>query len=354
VAIGVHKDTLMSLLAAHGGPGFEEAEVAPLIQQALQPYVDRVWSDRMGNVIALRSGTGESRPRVMLAAHMDEIALVITRIESGGFLRVWQTGGFDPRVLAGQEVIVHGKRPVLGIVGSKPPHLTTPEERNRPTPLEDLYIDVAMPEARVRELIRVGDRVTIRRQPIELLNDRLAGKALDNRASLAILLECLHELQTLRHTADVYAVATVQEEVGLRGARVAVEGVKPDIAIAIDVTFAEFPGQSADRQFTLGKGPAIAFGPTIHPKVFAGLRQIADDYGIPWQLELTQGPTGTDASAMQIAMEGVACGLVGVPIRYMHTSVETVSCTDIVHCGRLLAHYIARLDTAQVEGLTCY
>jgi endoglucanase len=279
---------------------------------------------------------------------------VVTKIEKGGFLRVWQAGGFDPRTLVGQEVVVHGKQTLRGIVGSKPPHLTSPEERSKAAPLEDLYIDLAMSEERVKELVTVGDRITLYRETMELLNNRISGKALDNRTSVAVILECLRFLKQMKHTADVYAVASVQEEVGVRGAFTLGYGVNPDIAIAIDVTFADMPGQDADRSFKIGKGPAISFGPNIHPKVFAGLKQTAIEYKIPWQLELDQGPTGTDARAFQIVREGLACGLVGIPIRYMHTSVETGSYDDIVECGRLLAHYIAGVDVETVEGLTCY
>ncbi|WP_026975694.1 M42 family metallopeptidase [Alicyclobacillus contaminans] len=349
-----HKDTLIELLESHGGPGFEQA-VAERCITAFRAYTDDITVDTLGNVIARVPGEGEApRPKILLSAHMDEIALVVTRIEKGGFLRVWQAGGFDPRTLVGQEVVVHGKRTLRGIVGSKPPHLTSPEERSKAAPLEDLFIDVAMPEARVRELVTVGDRVTLHRETMHLLNNRISGKALDNRTSIAVMLECLEYLRSLRHVADVYAMASVQEEVGVRGATVAGYGIQPDIAIAIDVTFADMPGQEPDDSFKMGKGPAVAFGPNIHPKVFRGLRDTAVEHRIPYQLELSQGPTGTDARAFQIAREGIACGLVGIPIRYMHCSVETGSYDDVLDCGRLLAYYIASVNAKTVEGLTCY
>ncbi|MCF8563755.1 M42 family metallopeptidase [Alicyclobacillus tolerans] len=349
-----HKPTLLNILDSHGGPGFEH-EVAEKMRQAFREYTDDVRQDALGNLIAVVQGNGENRrPKVMLSAHMDEIALVVTKIEDGGFLRVWQAGGFDPRTLVGQEVVVHGKEELRGIVGSKPPHLTTPEERKQAAPLEDLYIDLAMSEQRVNELVRVGDRVTLYRETMDLLNNRISGKALDDRTSLAVLLECLRFLKQMKHVADVYAVATVQEEVGVRGATTAGYGVHPDIAIAVDVTFADMPGQAPDDSFKMGKGPAVAFGPNIHPKVFQGLMEAAQSNHIPYQLELSQGPTGTDARAFQIAREGIASGLVGIAIRYMHTSVETGSYDDIVELGRLLACYIASVDSAYVEGLTCY
>jgi tetrahedral aminopeptidase len=349
-----HKDTLIDLLESHGGPGFEQA-VAEKCVTAFNEYTEDVQIDKLGNVIALVRGEGDGpRPKILLSAHMDEIALVVTKIDKGGFLRVWQAGGFDPRTLVGQEVVVHGKQPLLGIVGSKPPHLTSPEERSKAAPLEDLFIDVAMSEERVRELVNVGDRITLHRETMDLLNNRISGKALDDRTSIAVILECLRLLKPMRHVADVYAVATVQEEVGVRGATTAGYGVNPDIGIGIDVTFADMPGQDADVSFKIGKGPAIAFGPNIHPKVFQGLRDAAVEHHIPYQLELSQGPTGTDARAFQITREGIASGLVGIAIRYMHCSVETGSYDDIIDCGRLLAHYITTVDAKTVEGLTCY
>lgn len=349
-----HKQTLLRILDTHGGPGFEEA-TAEVIREAFREYTSDIQTDKMGNLIAVIHGEGDGpRPRILLSAHMDEIALIVTKIEDGGFLRVWQAGGFDARTLVGQEVVVHGKRDLLGIVGSKPPHLTTPDERNQAAPLEDLYIDLAMPLEQVRDVVTVGDRITLHRETMELLNHRLSGKALDNRTSVAIVLECLEHLRHLKHGADVYAVASVQEEVGVRGATTVGYGVNPDIAIAIDVTFADMPGQAPDESFKLGKGPAVAFGPNIHPKIFKKLTETATDNRIPYQLELSQGPTGTDGRAFQIAREGLAVGLVGIAIRYMHTSVELGSYDDVVDCGRLLAHFIASVDSSTVEGLTCY
>ncbi|MCL6592776.1 MAG: M20/M25/M40 family metallo-hydrolase [Alicyclobacillus sp.] len=361
-----HRSTLLELLALPGGPGFEQA-VAERIQLAFQAYTRQVETDLMGNVIAYIPATGSpipaeadeqfatpSRPRVLLAAHMDEIALMVTHIEAGGFLRLAQTGGFDARTLLGQEVWVHGRNPLLGVIGAKPPHLSTPEERQQTPPLEELYVDLAMPEDQVRALVRPGDRVTLARTPCELLNGRISGKALDNRASVAVLLECLEHLRSLRHSADVWAVATVQEEVGMRGASVVGDRLQPHIALAVDVTFAEFPGQAPDESFPLGSGPAIAFGPNIHPKVFTGLRAAATRHRVPFHIELTQGPTGTDARVLQLTAAGIATGLVGVPIRYMHCSVETAVYDDIVECGRLLAHYLADLTAADVEGLACF
>lgn len=350
-----HRETLTELLTLHGGPGFEHA-VRYRIEQAFEVYTSNIETDKLGNLIACIKGEGSGRrPRILLAAHMDEIALIVSRIDDGGFLRVIQTGGFDARTLVGQEVLVHTKtNRLLGVVGSKPPHLTAPEERKKAAPLEDLFIDLALSEEDVSEQVNIGDRVTLARDVYMLQNDRLAGKSLDNRTSVAILLETLEILQKLRHEADVYAVATVQEEVGLRGATTAGYGVNPDIAIAIDVTFGDFPGQDADEGFVLGAGPAISYGPNLHMRVFKHLTEVAAREGIPYQVELSQGPVGADAAAFQVTRQGLASALLGIPIRYMHTSVETGSYEDIMLCARLLAQYIADVDMSVVEGLSCY
>ncbi|SIS96390.1 M42 family metallopeptidase [Alicyclobacillus vulcanalis] len=350
-----YKGLFKQLLAAHGGPGFEE-EVRNLILPHLSEYATEMWTDALGNLIGLIPGTGTGRrPRILVSAHIDEIALVVTRVESGGFLRLAPSGGFDPRALVGQEVVVHAASGRMwGVVGAKPPHLTSPSERSKAPKLEDLYVDLALPEEEVRSRVRVGDRVTIQRAPFDLLNGRIAGKSVDNRASAAVLLESLHLLRGMAHEADLYAVFTVQEEVGLRGAQTAGFGLMPDIAIALDVTFGAFPGQPADASFALESGVAISFGPNLHRKVFRRLVECADRHRIPYQVELSQRPVGADANAFQIAGPGLATALIGPPIRYMHTSVETVAYDDIWQCARLLAHYVAEVDASQVEELTCY
>lgn len=353
-----HRETLAQLLTAHGGPGYE-TPVRQVIEQAMREYTDEITVDTLGNLIALKRGEDDGRatrrPKVLLSAHMDEISLLVTQIEQGGFLRVAQTGGFDPRTLVGAEVLVHSdSESLLGIIGSKPPHLTAPEERKKAAPLEDLFIDLGRSEEDVRQRVRIGDRVTLSREVFTLLNDRIAGKSLDNRTSVAIVLETLELLKRFRHEADVYAAASVQEEVGLRGAYTLAHGVQPDIAIAIDVTFGSFPGIAADEGFRLNGGPSISFGPNLHRKVFQGLVDTAEAQAIPYQIELSQSPVGADANAFQVTGFGFASALVGIPIRYMHTSVETGAYPDIEACARLLAHYILQLDMRKVEDLSCY
>jgi endoglucanase len=342
---------LKRLSEATGVSGYE-AEVRAVIQDLLTGLADEVRVDRLGNLIAVKRATGTPAPplKVMLAAHMDEIGLMVSKIEKG-FLHIAEVGGFDRRVLPGQEVLVHARQPLPGIIASQPPHVLPSDQRNKITPLSELMIDVGLPEAQVNERVRVGDLVSIRRQVVELQGGLLAGKALDDRACVAAMIGCLDALRSRHHTWDVYAVATVQEEVSLLGAFTATFGVVPDVGVALDVTFGDQVGVSDDETLKLGKGPAIAFGPNIHPRLFDRLVQVAKANEIPYQVEPTPGPTGTDAWAMQITQAGIPTALMSIPLRYMHTSVETVNIRDVDRTARLLADFIATLDDALLGSL---
>lgn len=349
-----YKRILLDFMETPGVPGYE-FEISKKVESCFREYTDDVHRDKMGNLIALIKGGGaEPRPRIMVATHMDEIGLMVTKIEPGGFLRFWQLGGFDPRTLVGQEVMVHGRTKCHGIIGSKPPHLSTAEERDKAIPMKDLFIDLGMPEEMVREQVQIGDVITIVREAMELHNDFVSGKSLDNRASIAALLECLEEMKRFRVQADVYAVATVQEEVGLRGAMTSTYGIHPDIGIAIDVAHASMPGVAADLGLKMDGGAVFHNGPNIHQDIYGRFVDIAKEQNIPYQVRFMQGPTATDGNAIQITREGIATGVLSMPLRYMHTSVETLCYRDVKRTGKLLAHFIASVDRSFVEGLSCY
>ncbi len=342
---------LKSLSEASGVSGYED-EVRRLVSETFGSLADELRTDAMGNLIALKRGEDEVEPRrrIMLAGHMDEIGLIVTRLEKG-FLRFTQVGGFDVRTLMGQEVVVHGRRNLPGVIGCRPPHVLSEEERKKPLPMDKLFIDVGLTQEELEKVVRVGDVVTISRPFTELQNDLVSGKAFDDRAAVAVIAVCLDELQTLRHRWDVFAVATVQEEVGLRGAITSAYGIAPDVGIAIDVGFARQPGVSDEHAIEIGKGPAIACGPNIHPALFAELKRVAQELEIPVQVEVAPRGTGTDANAIQITREGIPTALLSIPERSMHTPIETLSVKDIVRTGRLLAHFIAGLDHDFVERL---
>jgi putative aminopeptidase FrvX len=229
--------------------------------------VDDLTTDALGNLIGAKWGSGcmQSRRRIMLAAHMDEIGMLVRAID-GSFIRVASIGGIDGRVMMAQPVMVHGKEPLPGVVASKPPHVLKAEERSQYPATEDLLIDVGLSAEEVRAKVRIGDPVTVDVPALDLVADRLMGKALDDRACVAAVSWCLHELKARQHRWDVLAVATVQEEVGSRGAEVAAYHLKPDLAIALDVTFAKQPGVGdGDNAYALGSAPVISMGPNFHP-----------------------------------------------------------------------------------------
>ena len=348
-------EKFLTQLTEFPGVSGYEGEIGDLVADGFSPYVDEIRKDNLQNLIALKKGVGENRPSIMLAAHMDEIGLMVTKIEEKGFLRITGVGGVDERTILAQEVTVHGKEQLHGIIGAKPPHLQGPSERKNAIKMKDLYVDLGLPEEKVKEMVRVGDLITINRDYISLHNDRASAKAMDDRAGVALILELFKELELLKHEIDVYGVATVQEEVGTRGAITSTYGIMPDIGIAIDVGHGHMPGiLSKEDTLELADGSAIALGPHVHPKVHKKLKEIADELNIPYQIDPATVPYGTDAYSIQVTKSGVPTALISIPLRYMHTSVETLDLSDIKTAARLLANFIARIDSEFVEGLTCF
>ena len=338
---------LRELTEARGPSGYE-SEVRDTVRKRFGENAHEMRVDPLGNLIALRRGGGEeatpgTRPSVMLAGHMDEIALMVTQLEKG-FLRVTQIGGFDPRVLFGQEVVVHGTRELAGMVVSVPPHFTDAAEREKPVPLEKLFVDVGLPPAEAEAAVHVGDIVTLRARWTDLAGGYAACKSMDDRASLAAIALCLEELARRRHEWDVYAVATVQEEVMGVGAATGAFGIQPTLAVAVDVTFGAQPGLTAAETVKMDAGPSIAFGPNFHPLVFDRLMAAAKSLELPCQVEAIPGQSGTDAWGIQVSRSGIPCALVGIPVRSMHTPVEMVCLRDIERTAKLLAEFITRLE----------
>jgi endoglucanase len=351
---------LRELTEARGPSGYEE-EVRRIIHARFAAHARDVRVDPLGNCIARIPGTtgpagtagapsDAPRPALMLTAHMDEIALMVSQVEKG-FLRVAQVGGFDPRVLLAQEVVVHGARELPGIVVSVPPHFTDPADREKPVPLEKLFIDVGLVPNEVESLVHVGDLVTVRPRWTELAGGYAACKSMDDRAGVAAIVLCLEELSRRRHAWDVYAVAAAQEEVGSHGAIASAFGVAPAAAVAIDVTFGIQPGLSPPEAMKMDAGPTIAMGPNFHSGLFDRLVEAAKGIELPHQVEIIPAESGTDAWHIQVSRSGVPCGLVGIPARYMHTAVETICLRDVERAGRLLAEFVCRLPLDFAESL---
>ena len=346
------KALLRELSEASGVSGYEKP-VRALARQAFEPWADEIKEDVLGNVIALKRGEaveGGQRYKVMLAGHLDEIGLIVTQSE-GAFLRFAPVGGIDRRTLLGQEVIVHGREDLPGIIATRPPHVLPPEARSKPVEWDQLFIDVGLDAAGLDRLVRVGDLISMRRSTGELEGGRLTGKAFDDRAAVVALAHCLELLAGFRHRWDVYAVATAQEETGLKGAATSAYGIVPDVAIAVDVGFGDMPGVPERDSIKMDGGPSIAIGANIHPLVYERLVEAAKDHEIPYQIEPLPGRSGTDAWAIQVARQGIPTGLLSIPLRYMHTTVETIVENDIARTGRLLTHFIAALDAGFADQL---
>ena len=341
---------LKQLISAPGLSG-DEAPVRRLVEEAWRPLTEELHLSRLGSLHGLRRGIApEPRPSLMLAAHMDAIGLMVTGLVDG-FLRLTHVGGLDPRVLPGQLVKVHGREDLPGIIVQPPAHLLPAEIGRDPAPLEYLLVDVGLLPRQVERLVRVGDLVSFAQPPLELSEDYLAGHSLDNRASVAALTHCLMALQGRPLKWDVWAVATVQEEVTLGGALTSAYQLRPSLAVAIDVTFASSPGSPAHLSFPFGKGPTLGWGPTIHPALQKAFKDLAEQLEIPYKLELMPRSSGTDADALQIAAEGIPTMVLGIPLRYMHTPVEMVAMKDITRAGRLMAEFAAGLDEKFMDRL---
>ncbi len=341
------------LTNGHGVSGFEYT-LSKAVIDAFTPLCDSVKIDKMGNVIAHKKGSGDGAVKIMMAAHLDEIGFMVKYIEDNGFIRFTTIGGIDPRTTIGQEVWVHGVETILGVVGSKPPHLQDAKEQEETIKLEDMIIDTGYSKEKLLELVSIGDTITVKRDTVKLLNTKAAGKAMDDRAGVAALLETLKILQGMNHYPDVYMVATVQEEVSMTGAFTSTYHIQPDIGIAVDVGFGTTPELEKADTIELGKGPGITIGGNVHPTLVKRLFETGKVHGIPCQKDVAPGPTGTDARAMQITKEGIPALVVSIPLRYMHTSVELLDLEDIHHTARLLAQFTNSVKEGELEGLLCF
>lgn len=341
-------DFLKRLLATVSPSGYED-EAAQVWTEEAKTFADEVRSDTQGNVIAVVNKGG--KPRVMLAGHMDEIGFMITHIDDQGFLYFGQIGGWDPQIVQGQRVWIRtqsGKIP--GVIGKKPIHLIKEEDRNRVTKIEELWIDIgAKDKAEAERLVRIGDPAVIDYGFAELRNNLVVSRGFDDKAGAFVVLEAARMLAKLKPKAEVHAVATVQEEVGLRGAHTSAYGIDPLVGIAVDVGFAtDFPTMAEEQKRVgaakVGQGPMIGRGPTYNHKVVELLIETAQAKNIPYQLNGEPRGMGTDAYAMQMTRAGIAAGLVSVPNRYMHSPCEIVSLTDLENAYTLIAHTVAQID----------
>ncbi len=339
------KAHLKSMIEMHA-PSGHEGPLRAYLREVWGPWADEFQVDGLGSLTAIKRGDGpDPRPRIMLSAHMDEIALIVSELRDG-YARLGRIGGMDNRTLQAKSVIVHGRRALVGTVAAVPPHISNQsgEGRTEYPALDAQWIDFGLPAEEVAQVVRVGDLVTMDGPLLELKGGKLAGKAMDDRASVAAVSYCLHLLQRRLHAWDVYAVASTQEEVGLQGATTAAHQVDPQLAIAIDVTFAKQPGFTPDSAPDLGKVVPIGIGPNFHPGWYRFIQDVAKEVDISLMDDPISGRSGTDAWAIQTARRGVPTSLLSIPLRNMHSTVETLSLRDVTRTGRLMAEVIMALD----------
>jgi endoglucanase len=345
----VNIELLKELTEAHGTSGYED-EIRIIVRRELEGICE-ITSDAMGNLICLKRGNGAKK--VMIAAHMDEIGFVVRHIEEKGFLRLATLGGWDPRQMNSQRVVVRTKEGHLNGVlmyGTKPAHMLTDSEKNEGQKHDNFFVDLGLSADEVKTKVRLGDSVTMDRNFLKL-GHLFTCKSMDDRVAVFVMIEALKAAKS--HEADIYAVATVQEEIGLRGAAAAGWSVQPDVAIAIDITLAnDIPGiGGADEVTRLGAGAAIKVLDSsliCHPKVVGHFRSLAEDNEIPHQMEiLTRG--GTDAGAIQRLHGGIPSFTLSIPTRYVHTVNETVHQTDVQACIDLMARYIEDAHNGSYE-----
>jgi tetrahedral aminopeptidase len=337
-------ELLKTLSDAFGPSGFED-EVCEILQRLIEPYVDEMRVDTLGNLIATRRGTGDTT--LMLDAHMDEIGFIVTYVEDGGFLRFAQTSGWDPRIVPAHAVTIrsdHGTK-IKGYIGMPPPHTLRPEDREKPYKLEDLFIDIGATS--VDEVARLGIRVgspLVIAYPFEQLNEQMVmARAIDDRAGCAVIVKTLEALAGQQLDSTVVACFSVQEEVGLRGAGTAAYQIEPDIALVLEATVAaDVPGIPVARQPTrFGSGPAIIVmdntmitsGSTVR-----AITELADEHLIPWQYRIPFGG-GTNAGAIQRSRGGVVTGVVSLPVRYFHSPYALMRLDDFHHTVHLVTEF---------------
>ena len=336
------------LMATISPSGFE-GEASKVWADEARTFTKDVWRDQHGNTFARLNKGGA--PRIMLAGHVDEIGVQVTHIDDKGFLYFGPIGGWDSQILQGQRVLINTKKGrVPGVIGKKPIHLLKPDERDKATKLDDLWIDIGAKDKKEAEsLVSIGDPGAIAAELVALPNNRYVSKATDDKAGAFVILEAARRLAKMNPTAEVVAVATVQEEIGLRGATTSAFALDPQVGIAVDVTFAtDFPSMEGDKKrfgdIRLGKGPVITRGPNINHVLFGLLQDTATKKKIHHQIMAEPRGTGTDANEIQLSRAGVATALVSVPNRYMHSPVEMICLEDADLAAQLIAHTVMLIN----------
>ncbi len=331
--------TIISEITRPAGVSGDEGEAAQVAAGLLSRY-GTVTTDVLGNVICSVSPVPESGEHLLLDAHLDQIGMIVQSIDDKGFIKVAKCGGIDRRVLMASEVTVYGKQPLYGVVCSSPPHLSAEGADKKAPKFEDIAIDIGLSKTEAEEMVSPGDRVVLRGDVVELAGGQIVSQALDDRACCAIILRALNLIAGKKLNIGLTALFSTREEVGGQGAKTGAYAIAPTQAIVLDVSFALTPDSPKSKCGEMGKGAMIGFAPTISRRFSQELCALAKEQGIPFQREIMDGRTGTNADEIVVSRGGVETGMVSVPIRYMHMPVETVDPEDIEASAKLIAAYI--------------
>jgi len=335
------KETIIDLCGLSSPSGFEERAFAR-IKEILYPYVDEIKTDALGNLIAVKKCGKPGAKRLMLNAHMDEIGMIVTGIDKG-FLRFSNIGGIDPRMLPAREIKVLTDPPIFGVIDTMPPHALSDDEMDKAIDPKKLFIDVGLSEEEAKKRVPLGTAAVFAGGVDELCENIICGKALDDRACVAIILKIMEDISEKNLNVDVFCLISTQEEVGSRGAISGTYGINPDYAVAIDVTHAATPDSKKGETLDMRKGAAIGVGPNMNRNIMNSLIALAEEKNIPYQLEIMSGSSGTDGWVIQVCREGVSTAVVSLPIKYMHSPVETMDISDADAIVTLLTEFTVKI-----------
>jgi endoglucanase len=331
--------------------GFEK-NAADKTAEMFKEYSNDVKVDKFFNVISIKKGSDKAAKKIIITAHIDEIGFLVNSIDEKGFIGITNVGGIDSKILLAQEVVIHGRKDIIGIIGATPPHLLKPEDAGKAVKIRDLRVDTGYSGEELREFVSIGDTVSFRSKFSVMNESKASGKSFDNRASVTCLLEILRLLKDVNLQNDVIFIASTQEETTLVGVETASYATNPDAAIVIDTCHGDIPDLSRDYSSTPGKGPEISIGPNLHPRMVSKIFDIGKENLIPFQKMVESGDTGTEAWATQVSRNGIPTALLSIPIRYMHTVVETVNIEDIKYTARLVAEFV-KLSSEQLGDVLC-
>ncbi len=335
------KEMIIDLCGLGAPSGFEEKAFAR-VNELISPFVDEIKTDSMGNLIAVKKSGRADAKKLMFDAHIDEIGLIVTGIEKG-FLRFSTIGGVDPRMLPAREIKVLTDPPIFGVIDTMPMHVLSEEEMDKSIDAKKLFIDVGLSEEEAKLRVPLGTPAVFAGGVEELTENVICGKSLDDRACAAIIIKVMEALSDKALNVDIYCLFSTQEEVGSRGAVTGTFGINPDCAVAVDVTFASTPDTKKGETMEMRKGAAIGVGPNMNRNITNALIATAKEKEISYQLEVMSGHSGTDGWVIQVCREGVSTGVVSLPIKYMHTPVETLDVSDANAVVSLLTEFALKI-----------